>query len=739
MSGPAPKPDTRWYTAAEIAALALPGLPGTERNIRRRAAAENWPYRERQGRGGGREYPATALPLDARAELGRRATAAATPARLPAPGPAAPPVLQTAATTAKARDRQDYKLAILAAWDAFRVAGQGGVSALRHKFVGFYNAGEIGIEPWVRAQCRTISPSSLHRWEAARAGGDMTRLAGRYGNRAGSGVLDRAAVDVMGWMIATITDTPNMGVEQLRTLAVGRFGDRLEMIDGTTAPMPSVRVMQREIADWRDRNRQLSLALSNPDDWKNRCRVAVGDMSGWVTRVNQLWEIDASPSDALLTDGRASLYVCVDVYTRRMMVLVTAVPRTSAVLLLIRRCIVAWGMPEAIKTDNGSDFVSREANRAYALLDVAHPTCAPYSPEQKPHVERAIGTLQHSLMPLLPGYTGHNVAQRQALRARESFAKRLGEAEADTFNVSLTRDDLQRLCDDWTAHWYHHQPHAGLGDRTPAEAAAGCAGMEARVADERQLDILLMPMAGTRVVGKKGIQVENADFYSHDLIPYIGTGERFEIRLDPEDMGRIWVYRPEPFQFVCIAENPERRGLDRAALAAEAKALQARWLAEEKKAIRANRTRFTAAALAQAALGLPPAPPPAAPAPPATVTALPTAALPRPGGGMVEAARAVAAAKPTPAAPPTEAERSAQADLARRMAAPATEAERPEDRWWRRASALNDRIAQGEQVSQDDLDWLESVHTAPWYQSRLRDLTRRRAFTIPVSDASDDA
>ena len=34
------------YSAAELAASALPGLPGTERNIRAKADREGWPYQE---------------------------------------------------------------------------------------------------------------------------------------------------------------------------------------------------------------------------------------------------------------------------------------------------------------------------------------------------------------------------------------------------------------------------------------------------------------------------------------------------------------------------------------------------------------------------------------------------------------------------------------------------------------------------------------------------------------------
>ncbi len=41
-------------------------MPGTERSVQRKADRENWPFRKREGRGGGREYPLSCLPSEAR-------------------------------------------------------------------------------------------------------------------------------------------------------------------------------------------------------------------------------------------------------------------------------------------------------------------------------------------------------------------------------------------------------------------------------------------------------------------------------------------------------------------------------------------------------------------------------------------------------------------------------------------------------------------------------------------------
>jgi putative transposase len=73
-----------WFTAAELEALALPGLPRTRRGIALAAEAQGWlvpeaegrSWRRRQGRGGGVEVHLSVLPMAARAKLALEASTA---------------------------------------------------------------------------------------------------------------------------------------------------------------------------------------------------------------------------------------------------------------------------------------------------------------------------------------------------------------------------------------------------------------------------------------------------------------------------------------------------------------------------------------------------------------------------------------------------------------------------------------------------------------------------------------
>ncbi len=70
------------YTAKELAGLT--GLPGTERSVQRKADREQWPFRAKAGRGGGREYAIASLPEATKDHLHRLAMEAAGQALVPA-------------------------------------------------------------------------------------------------------------------------------------------------------------------------------------------------------------------------------------------------------------------------------------------------------------------------------------------------------------------------------------------------------------------------------------------------------------------------------------------------------------------------------------------------------------------------------------------------------------------------------------------------------------------------------
>ena len=224
-------------------------------------------------------------------------------------------------------------------------------------------------------------------------------------------------------------------------------------------------------------------------------------------------------------------------------------------------------MPEAVRTDEGKDYTLRHVLGVLANLEIEHRPCPPYTPEAKPFIERFLGALTRDLFATLPGFTGHDVAQAQALRSRKSFSARHGEDDTALYGAELTAEELQERCDVWCEAVYGRRPHSGLGGASLFVRRAPWPDPVRRVHDERALDAMLAEPAGGgwRTVRKAGIRLDNADYIAGELGPLVS--ERVHIRRDAADPDRILVYR-EDGTFVCLAEDPGRTGADRAAIAA---------------------------------------------------------------------------------------------------------------------------------------------------------------------------
>lgn len=476
-------------------------------------------------------------------------------------------------------------------------------------FAKLWNDGRIVAPDWVREHVQRVGGKTLRRWRTWSAQ-EPTRLnntQGRSGSNNASVLWlanDGAIAELVGGAIAR---QPHLTAAHVRALIRAAFGDDIETVgaDGIVSrvALPQERAVRRFISEWKSKNKLALTRLTNPDRFKSAYRVSGLTRNGDVERINQRWQIDASPADVLCIDGRHAVYALVDVWSRRVMGLVTKTPRAEAALLLMRRAILTWGVPEEVVTDNGSDFVALAVRRAFHALQITHTMCDPFSPEQKGIVERTIGTMQRDLMPLLPGFVGHSVADRKAIEARKSFATRLGENADKAFCVELTSNDLQGYLDRWAEAEYGQSGHSGLPNRqSPFARASSWTGKIKRISDERALDVLLAPVPGgegVRVVGKQGLKIDGAFFIAATLMP----GERVLVRHDPSDMGRVYCFSEDGTQFLAEAVCPERAGVDRAEAVARARAEQQRIIKEQVEPIRRAAKKIKPRDMVEAILG----------------------------------------------------------------------------------------------------------------------------------------
>ena len=554
-----------WLTSREIADLNLGGLPNSKRAVNRLAETLGWKDKRTlkgealsricEGRdgGGGLEYHISLLPPQARAQLSAQAIKINS---LVAPAMPATPQLTADPTKPERALRRDARLAVLTLADAHFNQNRGlGRVAADADFATKYNDQLINVDAWLRAELPQVSGSSLKRWRKNRDCGRWHAVGGE--GRKSKSVLDVAnAGDVAIRIGAFLLLQPFLSALDVRDQVNAEFGDQL-LVNGKFISLPHERSFQRFIVEWRETNKVFITQHTNPDAFKSKMRLTGGNMYGGYTRVNELWEIDASPADVLLKGGRHSIYLLVDIFSRRIMVHVSKTPRTEASLLLVRKAILAWGVPEELRTDNGSDFTSEAFKRSVMNVGIKQDITAAFSPEQKAAVERVIGTMQRGFCTLLPGFVGHNVTDRKQIEQRRAFAARLGDTDENSFCVDIDLNEFQTYCDRWAADSYAHKIHRALG-MTPHEKARSCFSPLRTIGNEHALDILLSPIPEQwRVVGKQGIQFDGEHYLVGSLLP----GRRVYCRQHPDDYGTLLCFDGEYGQFLAEAICPLRKGV----------------------------------------------------------------------------------------------------------------------------------------------------------------------------------
>lgn len=688
------------YTARELAEMQLAILPLRREHITRKATVENWPSQPRSGAGGGREFLfATLPPVLQQAIMAHHAKDA-------------PAAAASLAAPEKQEDKRFLaRAAIVTEFRAYCRRHNLRQGAAEVGFVALYTAQRASgaAEPfprWLFDIYQSFSIASLRLWRTKQP----QELKDGYGNRKGQSILARAEGGKVALAIeAIICERQLLSAGHIRDLIRFDFGTELQL-EGRAVPLPKIRAFERYIQGWKEANPEKYERAINPDGWRNKYMLALGKADAHIVRLNQRWEIDASPMDVLCKDGRYLIYALIDVWSRRVMINVSRTATTEGSLMLIRRACREWGMPESIRTDNGSDFTSYRFTDAIYHLGIEPVVSGPFQPWKKSYVERIIGHFQHNFAPTMPGFIGHSVADRKKIEGVKSFADNLGADKDTRFSVELTHEELQEHINAWVDGHYHQKAHSGLDGMTPFARAASSTLKPRMVADIRALDILLAPVAGLRVVGKEGIRVENAPFWHDTLVLHMG--KEVYVRHDPDDMGRIYVFDTD-HKFICEAVNFDRLGAGRAAAATAAKEAQRAHLKEAmadakrharreygpgKMAEKFNADRARAAS---------------------RVTAFPKQTETYSTPSIDEAARA--GRKEQISLTRTAEDKAQQEaivkDLAQFQKRPAVRMN-DEDRWWDRAMKLEARVAAGEVLSDTDAELLANAKSAPWYKAR---------------------
>lgn len=578
-------PAREWLTAAEAAEQSLPGFQFDERHIRRLIATGDIATRMRKAASGrpGKEFHWTSLPRAAREEYLKRHGAVedastANDVRVTAVGKdlkaeARKQIVDAAA--AYVADHASPKLQSLA------------------RFCTNYRVQKVKLDDWIFRVEPQVTVQQLRTWERKiRTKGAGSLIDGR-GRPDGTGAIENDT-PLRNYIVAAVAARPHLSAPLLLSAIITDLR--------RTIPL---RTLQSFLAKFRSDNAPVLKALTDPDRYRSHHKPAFGSRSAAIVRINQRWELDATRGDAMcrLEDGsrvRYALTCVIDVFTRRAMLLVSDQPRARATQALLRRAILAWGMPETIKADNGKEFVARAVKRFCEDAGIKLEFSRPFCPEEKPHVERFFKTLSHGLFPVLDGYVGHNVADRKAIENRASFQHRFGEEAELVLSTTLSPFALQARVDAWLRNIYEANVHSGIA-QPPRDKALSAAADVRRCPDERALDALLWDapdQSGLRIVAKRGVRVESRWYIAAELGAHMGS--HVHVRIDPTDTARAVIYTHDRAAFLCVAEDADAITSERRIqIAGQAQSLDRKKLTVIRNDARTVQRQFPAAGLAE--------------------------------------------------------------------------------------------------------------------------------------------
>jgi hypothetical protein len=221
-------------------------------------------------------------------------------------------------------------------------------------------------------------------------------------------------------------------------------------------------------------------------------------------------------------------------------------------------------------------------------------------------------------------------------------------------------------------------------------------------------------------VTKKGVRYEHHYYIAPELSAH--TGREVQLRLDPEALGRLYVYSLDD-EYICMAQAPELTGIDRREIAAAGRSHQKRLMAEQAKERRALARRIKrdpSEAILEHRV-----------AEAKQVTALPHRATPYSTPALVQHGRA---ARATDKPKGREVDSDRHAEFVASFDPTPTPIERHDPRrTYARWMRIAERIERGEPVSEDERVGLERYRQTPEHAS-MREFFEDFADQISIDE-----
>lgn len=431
----------RYFAVGQLAGL--PGMPSTKRRVRARALRERWPWRERNGRGGGREYPLSALPEATQLALAQRMLQECAPQTDEAPPALNPAQALTLGEryergTYKQKERAQRKLAAVLAY---------------HDLVEGGTLHPVALASAARQA--QVSDDSLRRWLQAVEGAAREQwLYLLFGAHAGG--AREVEIPTVAWQMLV---ADYLRPERPSIASCLRRLERAAQKEGWELPHPrtierrlqalprAVRVLARHgrkaaaqmyPAQQRDKRALTALQILNGDGYKHNLWVRFPD--GEIVR--------------------AKTWVWQDVYSNRVLAWrVDKSEHTDVIRLSFGDVVERYGLPEAIVVDNTMAAANKvmtggtrtrfrfkvkpeEPLGVFPLLGVQVHWATPGHGQAKP-VERVFGV----------GGVGEYIDRAPDFAGAWTGASTLDKPEYDGKTRAVELSDLERVIEREIAAW----------------------------------------------------------------------------------------------------------------------------------------------------------------------------------------------------------------------------------------------------------------------------------------------
>jgi hypothetical protein len=527
----------QWWTAQEL--LSLPGMPGTVQGINKRAWREQWFDRERQGRGGGREYRFDCLPRETQTFLIQRHAEAQK-----ADEPNMSEIISNietdmnvyASAPAWAREHADKILLVLSASSTFKGEDL-------KLFVKSWNESHPEMQ---------VSDKSIYRWRKDVAEYGKMAVMPKWGKRNGSTtILD----EWFEYFTQNFLQQSRSSVKSVWIETLGFVKRQNKEISQENFPSP---MAFRRLLEKRFSESDIYLGRYGWKEWTQKYgHHLIRDYSN--LKAGEVWVSDHAQIDVLTKHGdnkmAAPWYTAWrDVKTGKHLGWVFHIepPNSDHIFQAFFNAAVKYGLPTDVVIDNGKDyrcrdfaggrsvsttFIKVEINKEKAApmlsrLNIIPHFAWPFNAQAKP-IERDFLKIKNELSKRFPGYRGGDVIERPAEKLKAEIKK----------DLIRPFEDFAKEYEDFIETIFNELPSEGkaLQGRSPNQAWKEEFTVKREVRKEA-LMLFCMRCSKMKTIRGNGVEVAEIGgrYWAEWMAGYMG--ERVYYRHPPDEYQSVWFF-----------------------------------------------------------------------------------------------------------------------------------------------------------------------------------------------------